>query len=97
MAKTVSGVDAAYVKTSDGYVSVTRGEELPAGVDEAELKRLEGLGVFADPAAEPAGLPTRGTEVAPTPVHPADGVGLELVVDTTEAEKAAEPAKRTSK
>lgn len=48
-AKTVTGVDFAFVNCKDDtVVQVNEGEDLPAGVDAAEIKRLDALDVFGD-------------------------------------------------
>lgn len=50
MGKKVLGADMVLVKLKDGGdVPVSRGEELPDGVDAAEIKRLDALGVFTEP------------------------------------------------
>lgn len=47
MAKTVTGVSFVFVNCKDGSVlQVNEGEEIPAGVSTAELKRLDELNVF---------------------------------------------------
>lgn len=80
MGKKVLGADMVLVRLKDGGdVPVPRGEELPDGVDAAEVKRLDGLGVFDEPTK---------------PQEPKAEAGPDPRVAELEAQLAEETARR---